>query len=174
MKLFRSEKETIIMNIIQQDVLEIAVYDENGVFITDLKFNKKVSLETVKAGTMTYLTVTDAVQNLDMLELLGEKVLNSKTDFEKDSFDSPEVTIIRFSEMPPRKKLKLVGTGIDYNLDTSEVEHDIKIIFPNVELIKENNLTFGAGEVQTPKYKFKVLPYDEEGNLYDMQFKKRK
>lgn len=162
------------MNTIQQDVLEITVYDERGSFITDLKFNKKVSLETVKAGTMTYLTVTDVVQNLDMLELLGEKVLNSKTDFEKDNFESPEVTVIKFSENSPRKKLKLVGTGIDYNLDTSEVEHDIKIIFPNVELIKENNLTFGAGEVQTPKYKFKVLPYDAEGNLYDMQFKKRK
>lgn len=162
------------MNTIQQDVLDITVYDEEGTFITDLKFNKEVSLETVEAGASTYLTITNVVQNLNMLELLGEKILDNKSDFEKDSFDSPEVTIIRFSENPPRKKLKLVGTGIDYNLDTSEVEHDIKIIFPNVELIKENNLTFGAGEVQTPKYKFKVLPYDEEGNLYDMQFKKRK
>lgn len=162
------------MHTIQQDVLDITVYDENGAFITDLKFNKEISLETVKEGMSTYLTITDAVQNLNMLELLGEKILDDKSDFEKDSFTSPEVSIIKFSEKPSRKKLKLVATGIDYSLETSEIEHDIKIIFPNVEILKENKFVFAAGEVQTPKYKFRVLPYDEEGNLYDMQFKKRK
>lgn len=162
------------MKTIQQDVLEIAVYSKKGALLADLNLTKEVSLRTEYSEEETLLFVEEAVQDTDMMELLGEKVAQNLSDFEKNSFTTPEVNVIKFSSNPKPMKLKIVGTGIDYNLKTAEIEHDIKIIFPNVELIRENNFTFGSGEVHVPVYKFRVLPYDDEGNLYEMQLKKRK
>lgn len=164
------------MKTIQQDVLEVAIYGVNGKFLNNLNITKEVQLKTQedKEGN-TYLYVQEACQDLNMLELLGEKIVNNVSDFEKDSFTTPDVNLIRFSNNTAPVKLKVVGTGIDYNLKTLEIEHDIKIISPKVELIRNNEFTFGAGEVQQPTYKFKVLPFDDDsGDLYEMQFKKRK
>lgn len=170
--------EKLIMKTIQQDVLEIAIYDENGKFLNEIKFGKEVELKSFQDSSNKqegyYLYVRDAVQDMNMLELLGEKIDDNKSDFEKDSFSSPEVNTVRFSVNPKSRKLKVVGTGIDYSLDTAEVEHDIKIIFPNVELVVSNDFVFESGQVHEPIYEFKVLPFNENGDLYEMQFKKRK
>lgn len=162
------------MKTIQQDVLEIDVYDENGKFITDLHFTRQVKIRTADKDNETHLYIEDATQNTNMLELLGNKITQSLSDFDKNSFATPEVNTIKFSKNPKPVKLKIVGTGIDYNLDTAEVEHDIKFIFPNVRLIRDNEFTFSHGEGSIPTYKFEVLPYDEDDNLYDIQLKKRK
>lgn len=164
------------MKAIQRDVLDVTIYDERGKFLNKLNFAKKVQLKIQddEEGN-TYLYVQEACQDLNMLELLGEKVINNISDFEKESFATPDVNLIRFSNNAAPVKLKVIGTGVDYSLKTSEIEHDIKIIFPNVELIRNNDFIFCAGEEQQPVYKFKVLPFDEDsGVLYEMQFKKRK
>lgn len=163
------------MKTVQQDVLEIDVYDEKGNLITNLNYTREVKLRVVTNVTAEHiLFIEDGVQNTKMLELLGEKVEQNLSDFEKNSFTTPEVNVIKFNANPKTTKLKVVGTGIDYNLDTAQIGHDIKIIFPNVELIKDNEFIFGAGEVYPPVYKLLVLPYNDAGDLYEVQMKERK
>src|SRR6185312_2944462 len=124
---------------VQQDVLDVSVYDEDGKFLTELKFNQKVGFTLNNRNENAYLSIQDAVQNLGMLSLLGESIENSiKSDFDANIFTKPDVKIIKFNNNSKPTKLKLVATGLDYNTDTAEIEHDIKIIFPKVELMKEH------------------------------------
>jgi len=159
---------------VQQDVLDVSVYDEDGKFLTELKFNQKVGFTLNNRNENAYLSIQDAVQNLGMLSLLGESIENSiKSDFDANTFTKPDVKIIKFNNSSKPTKLKLVATGLDYNTDTAEIEHDIKIIFPKVELMKEHEFIFKAGEAQPPSYSFRIKPYNDAGDLYEMQFKKR-
>lgn len=161
------------MNTVWQDTINLEVYNKNGEFVERLDFIREGSLAYMEDDSMSFLSVGEALNNIKMLELLSKKSKKS-TDF-NDSVKNPQKKkTLTFNSKDRNIELKLIANSIDYNLDTGDIEHDIRIIMPKVELLKHQKFELGAGEVHTPEYVFAILPYNEEGDLFQMEFIKRK
>lgn len=158
-----------------QDIIYLDVFNEEGKLVTKIRSMQKGALYYKNNGENSHLIVDDALFNIQMLEMIGNKVENdSLSDFDKVSSDYKEETIIRFKKRSNRPKFKLIGKGFIYDADTASISHDFTIIMPNVELIEgyslelENNIPF------TPSYTFQLNPYNNESDIFELRLKERK
>ena len=107
-----------------------------------------------------------------MFSLLGTAKEDVKTDFEKDS-KPVKTKKISFNSREQIVKLKLIGRGITYDIDTANVSYDFKIIIPNVELKKNLDFGLSVGESYSPSYEFNILEFNDDGDLFEIEFTER-
>lgn len=159
------------MNIIQ-DVIDLDVFDESGKLVTQIKSMDKGTL--FHNAHESTLTVRDVLFNLEMLKLIGEDVEKElKSDFDSALSEGDE-TIIRFNRKQESKKLKLIGRGVIYATDTANISHDFQVIMPSASLIAGHKFEFDTDEVQRPTYRFHLLPFNEDGDLFEIRLTERK
>jgi hypothetical protein len=160
------------MNILQ-DVIDLDVFDEKGNLITQIKSMVKGTLVYRDRKHESTLSVKDALFNLDMLKQLGKAVTEeSKSDFDKQLLGKQD-TVIKFNIKKKSQKLKLIGKGIMYDVNTGQVSHDFQVIIPNVEYRNNYEMKLECGELFNPDYTFLIIPYNDEGDLFDIRLTER-
>ncbi|MGG0667871.1 hypothetical protein ABE073_04995 [Lederbergia citrisecunda] len=166
------------MNTILMDTINLSVFDEDGKLITKIKTAKGASLRHNDRRGDSYLIIDDVLLNLKMLEAISEKEeRKSLNDFDKVLQSSSEETVLKFKQRISDKeqpKFKLIGEGILYSPETSTVSHDFKIIVQEAIYVNGLEMEFENREAFTPSYSFKLLPYNDEKDVFDLRLKERK
>ena len=166
--------EIINMRTYIQDVIDLDVFDEEGKLVTQIKTVREGSLHYRVSDDNSYLVIDEALFNIPMLEKIGNKVVNDEvSDFEKARSNHKEETVIRFNKGHAHPKFKLVGRGLIYDADTACVSHDFTLIMPNVQLVDGYSLELRNNDVFTPNYTFKIDPYNDDEDIFELRLKER-
>lgn len=154
--------------IIGQCVIDLYVFDENGKLITKILKSTENSIKYKTENGNSYILSDDITFNEKLIELYGQVITNEYTDFDSMINKNPRKTI-RFNKKNPCRQFKLIAIGEIVNNSNEKIEN-LKIIIPKATLVQSHELNFQNGTVDVQKYKFKILPFNEEGDLFDLQF----
>lgn len=162
------------MSTVWQNAIDLEVYDEEGNFVERLNIIQKDTLVYTETVGVSYLSIVNATNSIKMLELLAKDSPNKRSDFEKATDSTNEKKVLTFNQREKRRKLKLIANSVSYNLETGDVEHDVRIAMPNVEMVRDYEINAEVGEVYTPEYVFAILPYNEDEDAFQIELIKRK
>ncbi len=157
------------MNIIQ-DVIDLEIYDKDGVLITEINKMTKGSLKQRDKD----LIVSNATLNLKMLEILGDLEKNEVSDFDKASGGIEDEKTFTFNNEKMFTEVKLIGKGVLYDTNTMKISHDFKIIIPKAVLFRDFSLDLEVATAYSPQYHFRMQSYNEAKDLFQVKLKERK